>query len=297
MGLRLVSLAVAASAVAAVEIALVAPGHVLAAQIADAALVAVLVNVGRGGRTQHSEPDAAAIAAMRALALVPLMRVVALALPMRPEWPSGLALLLVALPLGVAAVRMAPAVGVARSSLFALRRTTSHAFAAGAGIVLGLLAYAAGAPKLWADGISSQDAALALVAITSAAIVEELIFRGVLQMTFQRAAGTSGVLAVSALFAAVYIPVGSMPLVLVYMLAGLVFAASVAHTSALGGAIIGHALLALGAAVAWPLVFDDSRPFELNGVGMTVALVTAIGIAASFAGPAADGPADAGRQA
>ncbi|HEV2786733.1 MAG TPA: hypothetical protein VGV67_10120, partial [Solirubrobacteraceae bacterium] len=72
--------------IVAVEALLVAPGHLLAAQIVDAVLVFALINPGpRSADDVPSAPVATALAALRALALVPLIRVVALGLPMR-DW-------------------------------------------------------------------------------------------------------------------------------------------------------------------------------------------------------------------
>jgi membrane protease YdiL (CAAX protease family) len=276
----LAALIVLAAAVVAVEACLVLPGHLLAAQIADAALVALLVSLGPRDGSQLSEWARAGLAALRALALVPLIRVVGLALPMR-DWSDAVGLLLIALSVGAATLLMAPAVGVSRWRLAIPRLVVSHLEAAAAGAGLGFVAFLAGAPALWPTGADGATITVAVAAATCAAVVEELLFRGVLQLTFQRVAGTLGVLAASSIFAVTYLDAGSVALVLTYALAGFVFARSVLHSGVLGGAIVGHVLLAVGAGGAWPLVFDRVRPFELPEPLSTVVLTIAIAASAA----------------
>lgn len=271
------ALAVLAAGVVAVEACLVLPGHLLAGQIVDAALVLLLVNIGPRDRAALSERDAAALAALRALALVALIRVVSLGLPMR-HWSEAVGVLAIALPLGIAALQIAPVVGIPRRRLVSPRLVLSHGFAAGAGLALGLVAYLAGAPVLWPQHAGSDAIAVAVAAAICAAAVEELIFRGVLQQTFERAAGVVGILAAGALFAAASLHAGSAPLVLTYALAGFVFAHSVQRTKLLGGAIAGHVLLAVGAGGVWPALLDRAPPLELEGTATTIALAVAVAV-------------------
>jgi membrane protease YdiL (CAAX protease family) len=280
-GLCVLLVALAGASVA-IEAALVLPGHLLAAQIAYAVLVLVLVNIAPRDPEALSDRAAAAQSALRALALVPLIRVFALGLPAR-GWSQAGALLLIAVLIGAAALRMAPLVGVRRRSLLCARLSLSHVLAIVAGLLLGGLAYLAGSPALWPQGAASRDVALALAAVTAAAIAEELVFRGVVQVTFMRALGALGVIVASALFAATYLDAGSTALVLVYALAGFLFARSVARSGTLGGAIIGHVLLALGAGAAWPMIFGREPPVDLPEPLASVLLTIAIALAASAA--------------
>ena len=142
-------------AIVAVEALLVVPGHLLAASIATPAR-APLVNAGprreRGGLSARAS---ASIAALRALALVPLIRVVALALPMR-DWSEPVAIIAVALPSG------------GRTAARARRRTAAAAPALPApllrgpvrpclaGAALSLVAFRAGVPALWPDGAAGD---------------------------------------------------------------------------------------------------------------------------------------------
>jgi len=249
----------AAAAIVAIEALLVVEGHLVAAQIADALLVVVLVNSGPRHEAQAlSARAAAALGALRALTLVPLIRVVALGLPMR-DWSEPVAVLAIALPVGAIALRLAPVVGLRLKPLLSARPATD-AFAIGAGAALGLVAYLAGAELLWPEDAPAERVAFGVGAAVVAAIVEELVFRGLVQGTLQRAAGRLGVLTASAIFAATYLDAGSTALVLTFALAGIVFAFVVAHTGTLLGVIFGHALLVAGAGAIWPTLLGEKVP-------------------------------------
>lgn len=271
-----------AAAFVVTEASLVLPGHLLAAQVIDAVLVLVLVNVGPRNSDGLSTQDVALARALRALALAPLIRVFALGLPMR-EWSDATGVLIIALGTAAVALQIAPVVGIAQRRLLSLRLMAPHGIAIGCGAALGCAAYLAGAPALWTQGAASGDVALAVVAATCAAVVEELVFRGIIHVTLQRALGAAAALCSTVIFAAMYLEAGTTAGVLIYALAGFIFAHSVSRTASLAGAMIGHVLLAVGAGAAWPLVFDRTRPFELPEPLTTVLLTIAIAIAASAA--------------
>lgn len=275
-------LVVLAAGFVATEAALVLPGHLLAAQIADALLVLVLINIVPRDPAALSDRGAAAQSALRALALVPLIRVFALGLPTH-GWSQAAGLLLVAIVVAAAALRMAPAVGVPRSRLLSTRLSPPHALAIVAGLGLGCAAYLADAPALWPQDAAPGDVVLALAAVTCAAIAQELVYRGILQLTFQRALGSIGVFVASAVFAAAFLDAGSDALVLIYALAAFIFSRSVSRTGTLAGAIIGHVLLAAGAGAAWPSILGRVPPLELPQPMTSVVLSIAIGLAASAA--------------
>ena len=279
-------------AIVAVEALLVAPGHLLAAQIIDAGLVFVLVNAGpRDPEEVPSARTATALAALRALALVPLVRVVALGLPMR-DWTEPAAVLAIALPIGGVALRLAPVVGLRLRRMFALRQASADLYAISAGATLGLLVFLAGAPRLWPDGAEGDRIALGIGAAVVAAAVEELVFRGLVQGTLQRAFGRLGMLAATAVFAATYLDAGSTALVLTFALAGVVFAHARAVSGTLTGVIVGHVLLVTGAGAIWPSVLDESglpELFEpLTSIGLSVAIAVAIALACWQALPSPD---------
>lgn len=283
-----------ALAIVAVEALLVVPGHLRAAQVAYALLVLAFVNAGPAHESRALSPRAlAAVAALRALALVPLIRVLALALPMR-DWTEPAAILAIALPVGIVALRLAPVVGLPLRPLLRLRPPAIVLFAIASGALLGLVAFAAGAPQLWPDGAAGGRIALGVAAAVVAACVEEIVFRGVVQGTLQRAAGRLGIVTACALFAATYLGSGSTALVLTFALAGCVFALAVARSGALPGVIAGHVVLVVGAGAVWPQVLDASELPALRGQAATVVLAAAIAVTLAVAcrGPLA-GPAAA----
>jgi membrane protease YdiL (CAAX protease family) len=272
----------AAAAIVAIEALLVAPGHLLAAQILDAALVFALVNIGPHGELPRSARALPGLAALRALALVPLIRVVSIGLPSR-DWNEPVAVLAIALPIGFVALALAPTVGVRRRALIAWRVRLAGVYAIFAGIVLGLLAFLAGAPAMWPDGATDSRAALGVAAGTIAAIVEEIVFRGLLQTTLQRAFGRAGVLLAAAVFAATYLDIGSTALVLTIALAGVVFAHAAASAGNITGAVIGHVLLVVGAGAIWPQILDSAGLPDLHEPQTSIALAVAIAIAIGLA--------------
>jgi len=278
---QLALLGVLASAVVAVEACLVAPGHLLAAQIVDGVLVMVIVNLAMRDRSRMSKRAARTLAALRALALVPLIRVAGMGLPIKDR-SDAFGVLTIALALGVAVLVLAPTVGISRRRFVTLRMTVPHLYAVVGGAALGFVAFLTGAPALWTDGDASDAVALALAAAVCAAIVEEVVFRGVLQLTFERAAGALGAFGATAIFAALYLDAGSVALVLTYALAGFVFARSVSRSGALGGAVIGHVLLAVGAGALWPIAFDRTVPVDLHEPYTSILLTAAIGAVATI---------------
>ena len=265
-----------AAAIVSIEAFLVFPGHLLAAQIIYAALVLVLVNAGPRHETATLSPAAeTAVAALRALALVPLLRVVALGLPMR-DWTEPVAVMAVALPVGLVALRLAPLVRLRLRTLLSVRLTFADAYATLAGVVLGLVACVAGAPTLWPDGAPDGRIALGIAAATLAAAVEELVFRGLVQGTLQRAAGRVGMLVAGAVFTATYLDAGATALVLTIALAGAIFGHAVARGGRLAGVVTGHVLLVVGAGAIWPALLDESRLPEVHEPRTTIVLSIAI---------------------
>jgi membrane protease YdiL (CAAX protease family) len=259
----------------AIEALLIAQGRVLAGQIADAALVLLLLNAGALVRGE-SETVRHVRAAMHALALVPLIRVIGTGLPLR-DLSKPVEELLIAVPVGVAALSLAPVVAVPRGIFFSARHARVQVAAIAAGVGLGLLAYALGAPALWPEDASADLIGLSLTAGIVAAAVEEIVFRGVVQLSLQRVAGRIGLLAAVALFSASYLDAGSVALVMTVALAGVIFAYTVADTGTLGGVVVAHALFAVGAGGIWPaLLGRHHAAWSANpsaSIGLTAALI------------------------
>jgi membrane protease YdiL (CAAX protease family) len=262
-----------------VEAALIAPGHVLAGQIVDAALLLALLSLPAVLRSLRAARAQPAVAAMRALALVPLARVVAAGVPLG-HFSQALDEVVLVVPIGFAAVRMAPIVGVDLRAMIVARGERSQAPAVLAGIALGVVAYLLGAPPLLPAGASVARVVVAVLAVIGTAFVEELVFRGLVQVTLYRLVGGAGVVAAAALFASTYLDAGSADLVLALALAGVVFAYSVTRTGSLAGAIAGHCALSAGAVLVWPAVFGRLHSTSLDGWPTTTALAVLLGAVA-----------------
>jgi membrane protease YdiL (CAAX protease family) len=279
--LYVAALLTSAAAIVAIEALLVVPGRVLEAQIAHALLLFALVNAGPRHDTTLGARAGAALAALRALSLVPLIRVVALGLPMR-SWSEPVAVLAIALPVTLVALRLAPLVGLRRRRMLWTGLAPVDLYAVGAGLLLGLVAYLVGTPKLWDAGAPDGDVAATILAAVAAACCEELVFRGLVQGTLQRAIGRAGMLVAAAIFASSYLHAGPTTLVLIYALAGVVFTDVFARSQALAGVIAGHAILVVSAGALWPALLHD-RALEPYRLSTTIALAAAIAVAGVLA--------------
>jgi hypothetical protein len=125
-------------------------------------------------------------------------------------------------------------------------------------------------------GAGVDRVAVALIAALAAAAVEEVVFRGVVQVSLQRAAGRAGLIGASLLFAATYLDLSTAALVMVIALAGLVFAHTVARSETLTGAIAGHGLLLVSAGWLWPTLVGRQHPNWFRGSGATAVLGVAL---------------------
>lgn len=266
----------------AIEAGLVANRHLLLADILDAVVLFVLVTASVDhllGR--WAVPNQAAVLACSGLALVPLMRIIGLGLPLHGV-SAAFGTLAVAGLVGWAVLWLAPELGLSREVLVGGRAPFVQLGTAAAGLGLGLLAYLLGAPRLWAGGASGGRILLVLAAAAAAAIVEELVFRGAVQITLRRATGRVGAPLAAALFASMYLDLRTAALILLIALAGLVFAASVERGASLTGAIAGHLLLALGAGGLWQALFGTRHRPLLHGAPTTVVLALAVAAAAAW---------------
>ena len=194
-----------------------------------------------------------------------------------------LAVLAIALPVGGVALRLAPIVRMRLRRLFSPVFRPTDVYAVVVGGMLGLVAFLAGAPALYPDGAHDDRIAFGMAAAAVAAAVEELVFRGLVQGTLQRAFGRLGMVAAGAVFAATYLDAGSTALVLTFVLAGVVFGHAVGTTGAIGGAIAGHILLVLGAGALWPTLLGDSGRGDVSepgtSIGLSVVIALALGLA------------------
>lgn len=125
------------------------------------------------------------------------------------------------------------------------------------GIPLGFVAWLALRPRPVISSVDPAQVAVAIiVGVFFIAVVEEVVFRGVLQGVALRALGSSaGAVGVSALaYASMSIPSGSLPFILIMLGMATFFGWVVEVTGSLWGVIGAHALLAVGMLVVWPAV-------------------------------------------
>jgi len=258
----------AALALIGVEALLTARGHVLAGEVADAALLLLLAGLWRlpGAHGQL------AVWACWALALVALTRLLALGMPLR-DASTSLATLVVALLVIAATVAGARAASVPLALLLRVRAKALIALSAGGGLALGLVAHLLGAARLWQPGASARQVLLALLAALFAALAEELLFRGVVQVALTRVALRAGTLMSVALFAASYLDGASAAIVLVVALAGGLFALAAHRARTLLAPAAGHLSFMLGFGVLWPWLLG--RAGSAGGRAWVLALLAA----------------------
>lgn len=219
-----------------------------------ALVLAVLVNhhvfvsrrpVELSGSEDRGRPEDVLLA----LALVPLLRILSLAMPIA-ELSQPYAYVFTGAPLLLATLLAARAIN--SSQLWTLVRGYSgQGLVALTGIPLGLAAYVIIRPQPIETGwVAIVVACVGLVLFSAA--VEELLFRGVLQNALYAAFGGVGVLGSPVLFAAVYL--GARPLGYAAFAGGmgLLFTWFAFRTRSLLGVVLSHAIVNLSAVVIWP---------------------------------------------
>lgn len=223
--------------------------------IANAVLLLVLLE-HRRYLVERQRPAGATMAtALGALALVPLLTLLSFALA--PGGTSAGAYALIGAPAIVAVVLAAGTLQPGRSLRdWVGTRFSRQAIVAASGIPLGLAGYALLEPGPLAG--SPSGAALigaAVVVFTVAGVVEEAIFRGLLQPALGDVLGpVAGTAGASLLFAAAYLGSGSAEAAAFFALVGVLAGAWVQRTGDLAGVAASHGLLAAGLIVVWPVL-------------------------------------------
>lgn len=208
-----------------------------------------------------------------ALLLVPLMRIVALALP-----PDGVILfnytlagggIMVAAVLAMRALRLQPRdVGLTAGELW------MQCMVMGGGVALGYAGAVLLQPEIPVDRASWQAlAALALALLVFAGFAEELIFHGLLQTVSGPVFGRWGPLYVAVAFTVVQLGFGSPLYALFAFIVGLVFAGVVR----VSGSIIGVALAHGVASITMLLVMPYVRTNPTSPLAAALPLVMIIG--------------------
>lgn len=196
---------------------------------------------------------AGAPAALLALALLPLARILSVTMPVEGV-PVLYQYAIVGAPLllGVGFVAsIVPAAEISeRLRTWSWRREVPVALS---GLPLGGAAFLLLEPEApverttWANLLAGS---LILLAFTG--FLEELLFRGLLQTSLVELFGSSGILLSALLFAAAYLGTRSPVAVAFAAVLGVLFGWIVERTGSLLGVALAHGLLSVGALLVWP---------------------------------------------
>jgi membrane protease YdiL (CAAX protease family) len=195
-----------------------------------------------------------AVRVLPALALVPLMRLITLALAL--DEPEVYAWAAVGAPLLLAAVLAIHRLGLTDVLPSRLRRLPrSQARFALAGIPLGLLGFGLLRPEPLAGG-ASWDALIvgSVVAFVFGGILEELVFRGVVQRALADVFPAASFVWSSVLYAGTQLGEGPWAYVAFLAAVGLLFGWWVQRTGSIVGVALAHGVLALSLVVVWPFI-------------------------------------------
>jgi membrane protease YdiL (CAAX protease family) len=228
----------------------------MAGAVMGAVLLVVLLNHRLLLLQQRRTPAALrTAAAFAALALVQLLSLLSLVLAL--DSAGARAYAIVGAPALVATVLTAVAVAP-RITLryWAGAHPWRQTVVAACGIPLGLAGFALLEPAPL-SGSRSAGALLAagVVVFLVAGVLEEVVFRGLLQRALALAVGdVPGTIAAAALFAAVYLGTRSAAAVAFFGAFGAVAAWWIRRTGDLAGVAAAHGLLAAGLVVVWPVL-------------------------------------------
>ncbi len=177
-----------------------------------------------------------------ALSMVPLVRIMSIALPL-----GQLSLVfrfpLIYAPLLAAAIAVMLVTGLKPTEVGLNLRYWPLQIIGGiiSGAAIGLTEYLIIGTSPLINTFSLQSVWLpALVLIVTTGLVEELIFRGILQKLSERAMGRQGIIFVSLIFAVLHLGFYSWGDVVFVFFVALFFAATVKRTGSLLGAILAH---------------------------------------------------------
>jgi uncharacterized protein len=189
-----------------------------------------------------------------ALMLVPLLRILSLALP-SPAIPQIYWYLLVGVPVLLAAALAArllqiPAARLGLNARFILVQVVI----ALTGLPLALAAYLVLRPEPVVSGSNWLLLAIgAGILVVFAGFTEEFIFRGlVLQTTREVFGAQAAIIASSVLFAALYVGSLSLGFLILIGLVGVYFAVCVEKTGSLLGVTVAHSVMAIGLILVLP---------------------------------------------
>lgn len=199
-------------------------------------------------RARHVEGRALAV-----LILVPLLRLLSLTTPV-PALQPVYWLVLAGVPLATAAIIAARALDLSRVALGLGRtRWLIQLGVALTGVPAGIGWW------LWADprplGVGAGPDELLLFGLVVAlgiGVLEEFVFRGVIQAGLSRAYPDGGVALTAALFGVMYLGTLSVATVVTMSVIGLAYGIIARVTHSIVGVAISHSLVVVGGLLVWP---------------------------------------------
>jgi len=190
-----------------------------------------------------------------ALALLPLMRLLSIALPTR-DIPERYWFFVVGIPMLVGAYGLARLLGLSLRDVGVvpvLNRT--QLLIAASGAPLAVIAYLMIQPETsYSSGRWWEIVIAAFGLALFSGVLEELIFRGVLQPIAERAFGPLGIASSTVVFTATYLGEKSPLLLAFMMLVGCYFALATYRTRSIVGVVAAHVIFVVGFLVVMPNV-------------------------------------------
>lgn len=190
------------------------------------------------------------------LALVPLVRIISLAMPLEDVSQVWQYLIIYA-PLLVAAIAVVRILGLrAKEVGFSFGSFRIQIPVALSGLLLGVIEYFILTPQPLVTELTWQEIWLpALIFLVSTGFVEEFIFRGVLQRTVVSMFGGRGIIYVSLLFTVMHIGFLSLIDVVFVFLVAMFFGWVVKRTGSLLGVTLAHGLTNIMLHLVAPFIF------------------------------------------
>ncbi len=226
----------------------------------DAVVVFVALNhyiVSRARVEAAAEPDRMALKdldLLLVLSLVPIARLCSLTMAV-PEVPTVAREAVIGAPVVAAVVWTAVLVGPMQLlNQFHVRSWSVQGRIALAGLPLGFVAYLLLRPDPVTSAAGPSILLDALILTVFVALLEEVVYRGLLQSAFSSVFGSGGRLASAFLFGVAYLGFGSISYVVFITVVGYAFGVAVSRTQSLVGVILAHALLSIGLVLMWPLL-------------------------------------------
>jgi len=178
------------------------------------------------------------------MSLIPLTRIITVSLPLT-KIPQIFWFPLIYIPLLAAAIIVMQVTGLKpkKVGLVTGNIPTQLLFGVVTGILIGVVEYLILKPAPMVVELSIKEIWLpALILVTTTGLVEELMFRGVLQSLTLPAMGISGLLYVNIIFGIMHLGFYSIADIFFVFLAGLLFSIFVKKTGSLFGVILSHGI-------------------------------------------------------